>query len=533
MTLHEFLNHWGLMESPFQGEEARTDRVFGRMIGQTPASISITDGRGSLASYHAEFERVLGDLRRPGSAVVFGEKGSGKTALRLQIAAKIREHNADNPDARVLLVAHDDLNTMLLRIHDRYAGKTPQESFQKIRLVDHLDAILNLITARLTDAMLGDPQSEASSEQMISIGVDAKKTLRRLDPAIRRDLLLLQALYDRAGPEGAPEERTRRLRRRLGLGFRAGDLAARVALVLFPLGVIGFFLWGQLQSDATVRQSEPFKWGLAAAAGFYLLLLLTYLSRQVIAVRQLGRRMRKQIPTAGRGFASFARSLVLVGRASRMLVPTADAPETRYALFERLRRALSLLGYTGVIVVIDRVDEPPMVAADPDRMRSIIWPLFNNKLLQFEGLGLKMLLPIELRHALYKESSAFFQEARLDKQGFVDRLSWSGTTLYDLCNGRLRACTRAAAMGMQGTGANLSLIDMFAEDVSRQDLCDALEQMHQPRDAFKFLYRCIAEHCASASTEAAAWRIPRFVLEVVRKQEVDRVQALYRGIRPA
>jgi hypothetical protein len=57
--------------------------------------------------------------------------------------------------------------------------------------------------------------------------------------------------------------------------------------------------------------------------------------------------------------------------------------------------------------------------------------------------------------------------------------------------------------------------------------------MHQPRDAFKFLYRCMAEHCSNVTAEQAQWKIPRLVLETVRKQESDRVQQLYRGIRPA
>lgn len=69
--------------------------------------------------------------------------------------------------------------------------------------------------------------------------------------------------------------------------------------------------------------------------------------------------------------------------------------------------------------------------------------------------------------------------------------------------------------------------------MTRQDLVDALDQMHQPRDAFKLLYRCLSEHCSNVTAEQAQWRVPRLVLEHVRKQEADRVQQLYRGIRPA
>ena len=79
MTVSDFLQHWNLTENPFRGEEARSDAVFARMGGapETPDDASL---------FHSEFEKILGDLRRPGSSVVFGEKGSGKTAMRLQIA---------------------------------------------------------------------------------------------------------------------------------------------------------------------------------------------------------------------------------------------------------------------------------------------------------------------------------------------------------------------------------------------------------------------------------------------------------------
>jgi hypothetical protein len=152
--------------------------------------------------------------------------------------------------------------------------------------------------------------------------------------------------------------------------------------------------------------------------------------------------------------------------------------------------------------------------------------MLNNKFLQQDGMGVKMLLPVELRYALYKESAAFFQEARLDKQNMVDRLSWTGAMLYDLCVSRLHACLAPGA-------TPLSLLDLFSEEVTRSDLVDALDQMHQPRDAFKFLYRCLSEHCSNVTRDDKNVRIPKAVLDMVRKQEAERVQQLYRGIRPA
>ena len=201
--------------------------------------------------------------------------------------------------------------------------------------------------------------------------------------------------------------------------------------------------------------------------------------------------------------------------------------EVRYAMLARLRTLLQRFGFAGMLVLIDRVDEPTLVNGDPEKMRELMWPLFNNKFLQQDGLGVKMLLPIELRHALFRESSRFFQEARLDKQSLVERLVWTGPMLYDLCNARLAACRS------DGAAEPLTLTALFEDEVGRQDLVDALDQMHQPRDAFKFLYRCINEHCSNVTAEEGKWRIPRLVLDSVRRQESERVQQLYRGIRPA
>ena len=69
--------------------------------------------------------------------------------------------------------------------------------------------------------------------------------------------------------------------------------------------------------------------------------------------------------------------------------------------------------------------------------------------------------------------------------------------------------------------------------VTRQDVVDALDQMQQPRDAFKLLYRCVQEHCSNVTDEAPEWRIPRLTLEHVRKEQAERVQQLFRGVRPA
>src|SRR5690606_34925605 len=58
--------------------------------------------------------------------------------------------------------------------------------------------------------------------------------------------------------------------------------------------------------------------------------------------------------------------------------------DARYALTQRLIGFLSHLGYKGITILVDRVDEPSVISGNPDRMRAITWPLLDNKFLQQE-----------------------------------------------------------------------------------------------------------------------------------------------------
>ncbi len=64
-------------------------------------------------------------------------------------------------------------------------------------------------------------------------------------------------------------------------------------------------------------------------------------------------------------------------------------------------------------------------------------------------------------------------------------------------------------------------------------LIDALDQMQQPRDAFKFMYQVVQEHCRLMPEESAEWQIARLTLDSVRRDQSQRVQELHRGRQPA
>ena len=75
--------------------------------------------------------------------------------------------------------------------------------------------------------------------------------------------------------------------------------------------------------------------------------------------------------------------------------------------------------------------------AIPRKMRALIWPLLDHKFLRHPGIGVKLLLPIELAYYLEKEDKEFYDRARPDKLNMIKPLRWTGPSLYDLASDRL------------------------------------------------------------------------------------------------
>src|SRR4029079_16345405 len=112
----------------------------------------------------------------------------------------------------------------------------------------------------------------------------------------------------------------------------------------------------------------------------------------------------------------------------------------------------------GIVVLVDRVDEPHLMNGSLENMRGLVWSMLDNKFLKQPGLGLKLLLPIELATYVEKEDRDFYQRARLAQQNMVPSLEWTGQSLYDLANARVAAFAAA--------GASPKLRDLFENDVT-------------------------------------------------------------------
>ena len=503
MNSEAFLRHHRLDSNPFRGEEARQDAVFGRVE---------TECR------HPDFEKILGDPHRPAAAVVFGERGSGKTALRLQLESSIMQGNRENPGARCMVVDHDEFNPMLGAIGAAIRKDERDAIVSSVTLSDHLDVILARALPVVVDAVLSGKAPTAGPLEGLE---DARKAARQAPLASRRELQRLQALYD-GGPEAGV--RADRLRRVLHLPGRSRTGLMLAGMILLLVLAI---TWGVLVGAGVVKGQD----GMLALPSFILLLGALASGGcwlwNLLRLRSVARAAARRLRSLGRSPEEFLPSLRhLPPRDLRASLPpeSRGGDEWRIQRLEGLAEGLRRIGVPGTIILVDRVDEPVAVTGAVARMRSLAWPLFRNKVLQMPGVGMKFLLPLELRDELRRESSDFFQEARLDKQNLVERLVWSGPMLFDLCNARLAACSSEEPAPR--------LMELFDDSVTRQDVVDALDQMQQPRDAFKMLYGVIQEHCSNVVEEEGAFQVGKTTLDLVRKRQVERKEGMLRGVRP-
>ncbi|MFG0306230.1 MAG: hypothetical protein ACF8Q5_08460, partial [Phycisphaerales bacterium JB040] len=300
MNLSQFFQHWGIAENPFRGEEARHDEVFARMERTAAAGGmgSAMAGRGhDGASRHSDFEKIAGELTRCSTSVVFGEKGSGKTAIRLQLADAVHKHNQKAEKDRILLVSYDELNRFLDQLYARHAGGSKPadvgDVLAKTRLVDHMDAILSLATTRLIGGLLAGVPDAAP------LGPEPWKTARALSHAQKRDLLALQAVYDAADRDG---RRTGQLRRRLRIGGLRGAWLWTLLTWLGWIPAAAALYW-----VLTGFGQEPAGWlytgaqglTIALAAAYLGVLLKTQLVSRLIA-RRWGRRLHRQLRVLAR-----------------------------------------------------------------------------------------------------------------------------------------------------------------------------------------------------------------------------------------
>jgi hypothetical protein len=495
MKVQQFLEHHGLSQNPFSQEDAQTDPLFKQHCAKDV--------------FHPAWDKIFGAADEPATAVVFGEKGSGKTALRLQIVDQTGEHNRQHPERRVFVVEYDDLNPFLDCFHERMKlfSSNPERSLARFRLWDHMDAILSLGVTKLVNDILNE-----HSDGVVGPFEVQTDRLVKLSRPQKRDLLLLAAYYDHSLGL-SPGERWTQLRRRLRYGnWKAyWDLAWGVVGTLTLGGLLfQYGNWSQFNTWWPWLVLAVL-WGPWLIRQGRLLWHAWCVSRQVKVIDHPVNPLR--------GILSRFERKDLIGQPS----PSRDRSDDRYELLTKWQSILKSLGFTSITILVDRVDEPHLINGSAQRMRDFLWPMFDNKFLKHAGVGFKLLLPIEVSFYLAKEDKEFYERSRLDKQNLIRSLEWTGESLYDLANDRLKAVSN-------GQAAKVKLSQWFDPSIQEAELVSTIARLRVPRHLFKFIHRLLVEHCNRYTESNPQWTIGRDTLHSAMAVYLRDLEAYDRGM---
>ena len=489
MKITQFFDHYGIRENPFSQEDASTDHVFSEHC------------LGGV--YHPGWDKIFGRADRPSTSVVFGEKGSGKTALRLQMTNELRKHNRANPNTRSFIIEYDDFNPFLDNFRERLHGRNRQQerAVRKWRLWDHMDAILTLGTTKLVTRVLNYKQE---TDPALAITEESLQNLTRNE---RRDLLLLAAFYDHSFDDN-PLSRWQSLRRRL----KYLNLFCFKELVVATVVIVLFASWLQLFENYT-------RWVLLALLAGWGLFLWKQLKLGWSAF-EVSRQIRviDRLPTVLQKVLTRFPNAELQGQP----IPSRNRSDDRYELLAKFQGVLKTLGYDQIIVLVDRVDEPHLINGSAERMKDLMWPMFDNKFLKHPGFGFKMLLPSDMAPFLHKQERDFYERSRLDKQNLIMSLNWSGEALYDMTNDRLRACSNDPARPV-------NVQNLFDESVSKTTLVETFARLRVPRHLFKFFHRLLVDHCNKYTDDDPNWKIGRETLQTTLALYLRDLEAFDRG----
>lgn len=498
MRVQQFLEHHGIARNPFSEEDAQTDLVFKEHC--------IT------STFHPAWDKVYGDPSEPATAIVFGEKGSGKTAMRLQVVQHLEQYNRSHPQARLFVIEYDDFNPFL----DRFCARLPsrrrraERALAEWKLWDHMDAILCLGVTGLVDRLLEVSQPSSSVRAELN-----PAQVQRLDRFQARDLLLLTACYDQSVAETFPL-RWGRLRQRLRFSTWRAYLDLFGAIT-WTLGWVAAIL--VLLVQGKLELLSPLWLYLLIAVGGWLprgwrTLRRWQLARSILKCMRVGIRETSQLRRALQEFTNSE----LAGQPLPNRVRTDD----RYELLVKFQSILRSLGFTGIVVLVDRVDEPHLINGSAELMRALLWPMLDNKFLKHPGLGTKLMLPVELTRFIEREERDFYQRARLDKQNMIASFQWTGEALFDVANARLAACA--------ANGSVPKIRSLIHPHLSDQRLLDAFRSLRVPRRLFKFLYSLLIAHCNAHSDESPSWTISPETFEATLAIQLREQEAFDRGL---
>ncbi len=502
MFPHTWRHHWALDEDPFVQEDADKDTVLARVPKE---------------AVHSSFDRLYGSTDAPGPGIVFGEKGSGKSSLRLAMKRRLKEDES----AGAFTIEYIEFDSFLTeaRKADRLppnGPKTPRRVVERFLLADHIDAMLSLGVTKLSDEVAAGKHSTAAA-------MSAKH---------KASLVALTALYYRSDDHSG-EEVDRGLRKALKqpsgrsflrkLGIAAGLIAGLVVGAAALAETFGM--------SAPVEVEDTGQWRVIAGAILAATALFAWVP-QLIAQRRASK-ATKAVRVVPRDPDPLAALLMRLPSSVRrdLALPEGPAVGTRLVLLQRFIAILQDLNYRSFWVLMDRIDEATVLSGQADLMRPFVESLLEHRLLQFEGLALKLFLPIELSRLYLGASPDALKSMRLDKASSIPELRWTGQELSQVAAQRLRA-VRPEGTPLEQAGARL--MDFFDDDVDEVQVREALSELGTPRLAFGFLGALMAEHARELSDDLPeddpSWRIPQRRFEILRASWLDRARGLRRAL---
>jgi len=496
MFTQKWREYWGLSEDPFTCEDADKDLI----LTEVDAS-----------AVHWSFDRMYGNPRMPAPAIVFGEKGSGKSALRLMIKRRIDGFNQAHPGEKVFHIEYIDFNPYIENFR-RASGlrgddaKSAGEAVSRWKISDHIDGILSLGVTKLVDEILA------------SSGKPAKLSHKQ-----KLSLLLLTALYYHSEKRTGVEA-LQRLKKHYGFhslrSFRRGVIncfgtVLGAAIALFP-----FCPKFPFESARMAKLSYLLGAAIVAAVwGIYFLVKTSVRAQAVRAGRSV-----KILPHDTINLANILKGLSPKERREFVLPRGSDA-SSRYHLLDQFMGIMEVYGYNGLYVMLDRIDEPSLLSSRVDLMRPFIEKLLDIKFLQYPKLGLKLFLPIELDEIHRNASPEQLKRMRLDKSNLISELKWSGQELYEIANQRLLSCQKSSS-------SKHHLSELFAEEFDFNHLRDALTMMGTPRYAFGFFSSLFTDYVKDLPNDLPEgdprWKITPAFFEVVKASWIDRSGVLRR-----
>jgi len=500
MFAQTWRSHWGLREDAFAHEDADKDPVLRRI---------------NAAAVHSSFDRIYGSPESPAPSVVFGEKGSGKSGLRLALGRRIEAHNEQNPEQKVFSIEYTEFDSFLdgVRQSQRLpAGeKAASKVVSKVTQADHLDAILSVGVSALTDEVLAAP-----------------KRPKKLSRKQRVDLLALASLYYRTDKRSR-KEAVSELRR--ALRFRSSRVGMLTALKLF-LTFVGLAIAAlpHIPGDDAAQFTEGLSNQLFYGVGGGLVALTWIVAAwRSMGVTRLATRAVRSTRCLPRETEPLKLTLAALAPDMRRDLPLPSESEeaTRYQLLQRLQGVLAAWGYSCVYVFIDRVDESTILAGREQLTQPFIERLLDHKLLQHPGVGFKIFLPIELSKISFGASSEDLKRMRLDKANTVEELLWTGQELYQVATERLRA-----SLELAGGQSSFELSELISDDVSPMELREALHELGTPRHTFRFLSTLFSDYARNLpddlDLDSDQWRVSKSHFDIVRASWTDKARVLRR-----